>query len=467
MAVAQSPSAVPGRQPWLTPELAAIVATAILGLVLRAHELTQAPLITDNADELQFTWAGLNMITRGDAYTWSYYPAYPSTTPFRAFGNTYPLVHHWLDHPPLFSLVMGGWAWLLGDRGMLDVTADQIRVLPVLFSTVTIVLVYWLGRDLLGRLPALAGALLLATAPGAVLLGRQAEPESLQAVLLLASLIATLHLLRTRAAPPSRWLVAGLVAVALLSPLLKVTGVAIGGVCGVALAIGGRWRLGLALVLAAAAGVGLFALYGWAVDWTVFVKAWKVQTSNRVSVQSAYDFITWSSGANRRLEDGWWILGWIGVGAWLLARRGPRELLLAWPVVAYAATILVMAGERQAEQYGWYKVILYPEVYLAAGYLVWLAVAAPSLSRLGMVLVLGGATATNWWLGAGGKAWAPNPIYLTLILLAVLVPAAVAAWRPGIRSLLLARAVAVAAFALMLLGNATESLHLSELLFKL
>lgn len=444
-----------------------MVATAILGLVLRAHDLTRAPLITDNADELQFTWAGLNLLTKGDAYTWSYYPAYPYTTPFQAFGSTFPMVHHWLDHPPLFALVMGGWAWLLGDRNLLDVTAEQVRVLPVAFSTVTIVLIYWLGRDILGRLPALTGALLLATAPGAVLLGRQAEPESLQAVLLLAALIGTLHLLRDREGPASGWLVAGLVAIAVAAPLLKVTGVAIGGICGVALAVGGRWKLGLALVVAAAAGVGLFALYGWAVDWTVFVKAWKVQTSNRVSVQSAYDFITWSSGANRRLEDGWWVLGWIGVGAWLLARRGRRELLLAWPVAAYAATILVMAGERQSEQYGWYKVILYPEVYLAAGYLVWLAMVAPTLSRLAIVLVLGGAAATNWWLGSGGEAWAPNPIYLTAILLAILVPAAVAAWRPGDRPLQGARAAALAALALMLLGNVTESLHLGELLFKL
>ena len=138
-----------------------IAATAVLALVLRLHDMALAPLLTDNVDELQFTWAGMNLIEHGDAYTWSYYPAYANVGSFTAFETTFPMVHHWLDHPPLFSLVMGGWVYLLGDRAMTDVTADQIRFVPVVFSTIAVVLVYWLAREILGRLPALAGALLL------------------------------------------------------------------------------------------------------------------------------------------------------------------------------------------------------------------------------------------------------------------------------------------------------------------
>ena len=442
-----------------------VAGVAILGLFLRSHDLTRAPLLTDNGDELQFTWAGLNMIQTGDAYTWSYYPAYPGVTPFTAFGVTYPMVHHWLDHPPLFSLVMGGWVWLLGDRGMLDVTADQVRVLPVLFGTATIVLIYCLGRETLGRLPAIAGATLLATAPGAVLLSRQAEPESLQAVLLLGSLLATLRLVRGTG---GRGAVATILACSLTAPLLKVSGIAIGVICAVVLLVSGHWRAGALALAAAAVGVLIFIAYGWVVDWTIFVNAWKVQTGNRISVMSAYDFITWSSGVNRRLEDPWWILGWIGLGAWMATRRGDRELFLAWPVAAYAAAMLVMAGELQTQQYGWYKLIVYPEVYLAAGYLIWSALAAPTLSRLTVLLVLGGAAATNWWLGAGGRAWAPNPVLLAGLLGLVVVPAGVAAWRARDQHLqAAARWVATAAFLLLLAGNIAESMRLDELLFKL
>src|SRR5256885_508590 len=86
---------------------------------------------------------------------------------------------------PLPLLLMGGWAWLLGDRQLLDVSAEQVRVIPIVCSTATVYLVDRLGRRFLPWPAALAGAALLATAPAAVLLGRQAEPESLQAVLLL------------------------------------------------------------------------------------------------------------------------------------------------------------------------------------------------------------------------------------------------------------------------------------------
>lgn len=444
---------------WL---LAGVVA---LGLFLRAHDVTRAPLLTDNADELQFTWAGLNLIQTGDAYTWSYYPAYPEVTSFSAFGATYPMVHHWLDHPPLFSLVMGLWVWLLGDRNLQDVTADQIRAVPVFLSVVAMVLAYWLGREILGRLPALAGTALLATAPGAVLLSRQAEPESLQAVLLLASLLACLVLIRGGG---GRWATATILVCSLAAPLLKVSGVAVGVICGVVLFSSGRWRPAALALAAAIAGVLLFVAYGWLVDWSVFVRTWRIQTGNRISVMSAYDFITWSSGANRRLQDPWWILGWIGVGTIMASRRGLRELLLAWPVAAYAAAVLIMAGELQTQQYGWYKVIVYPQLYLAAGYLVWAGLAAPSLSRLTMLLVLGGAAATNWWLGSGGRSWVPSPVLLAALMGAVVVPAAVSAWRAGDRRILAgARAIAVTGFLLLLAGNVAESLRLDELLFRL
>src|SRR5215471_4596138 len=204
-----------GRLPrlgtWPALELLALASVTVLALVLRLYQVGDAPLFTDNLDEIQFTWAGLNLILHGDPITWSYYPGYPAYTAFSAFGTTVPVVHHWMDHPPLFSLLMGGWVWLLGVRDMTDFTATQVRIVPVVFSTLTIPLVHVLGRRFLSAPAAMAGALLLATAPGAVLLGREAEPESVQAVLLLVALLLALRTLDGRA---GAWTVAALLAIA-------------------------------------------------------------------------------------------------------------------------------------------------------------------------------------------------------------------------------------------------------------
>jgi hypothetical protein len=126
--------------------------------------------------------------------------------------------------------------------------------------------------------------------------------------------------------------------------------------------------------------------------------------------------------------------------------------------------MLVMAGESQLEQYGWYKVMVYPEIYLAAGWLAWEAVSRRSLGLLTLLLALGGATATNWWLGGIGRSWVPNPALLALLLLAVLVPAAVMLWRGSdVRVRAWARAAAFAALAVMLVGNAVESFYLDHI----
>jgi 4-amino-4-deoxy-L-arabinose transferase-like glycosyltransferase len=402
----------------------------------------------------------MGLIESGDPYTWSYFPGYLSYTRVDANGTNYPMVHHWMDHPPLFSYLMGGWVMLLGDRRLSDVKAWQVRILPILFAVVSVLLAYLLARRFVGRGPALIGAGLLATAPGAVLLSRQAEPEALQAVLLLAALLLTLRVAEARAGP---WTVAALLLCGVAAPLAKVSGVAVAGICGVILIAEGRLRLAAATLGAGAAGLALFAVYGAVVDWQLFVRILAMQAGNRLGVMSAFDFITAQTGVNRTLRDGWWILGWLALGLLALGRLKRRELYLVWPAAAYAVVMLLMAGARQIEQYGWYKVMVYPEIYVAAGWLAWRAVSQRSLGLLTLLLALGGATATNWWLGGIGRAWVPDPLLLVALLVVVLLPAALLLWRPSdSRVRTWARGSAFAALAVMLLGNAVESFFLAD-----
>jgi len=445
--------------------VAALVVVTVLALFLRFHQVGDAPLFTDNLDEIQFTWAGLNLILHGDAYTWSFAPGYPAYIPYTAFGVTVPTVHHWLDHPPLFSLLMGGWVWLLGVRDMTGFSAAQVRFLPVLFSTMTVPLTYFLGRRFLGPLAAISGAALLATTPGAILLGRQAEPESLQAVLLLVALLLSFRVVDGRSGV---WTELALLACCVVAPLLKVSGIAIACIIGVILVASGRWRLAAAVGCGGVVGLAIFAIYGAFIDWAQFLRAQSVHAGFRIGVMSAFDFISAPAGINRRLRDGWWLLGWIGLGLMAARNNWRRQLFGVWPAVAYAATMLVLAGERQVEQYGWYREIIYPEVYLGAGWVAAQVVRRQSLGLLGLTLVLGGATATNWWLGGPATAWVPNPAVLSLLIAMVLGPAALLAYRRN-RPLLRRWAVGVASVALllMLLGNLVESLWLDRIFIRL
>jgi hypothetical protein len=457
------------RLEWPRWEVAALLAITVVGAVLRFAGYGDAPLFTDNADEIQFSWAGLNLLAHGDAYTWSYFPAYPQPPDvLQAFGTAFPMVHHWMDHPPGFSLLMGAWLWVTGPHDMLTLTPERVRVLPVLFATSTIPLGYVAVRRALGTGAALFGAVLLATSPGAVLISRQAEPESLLAPLLLSASLLADHLGRPEERRDRRYantsqkpLVAGLLLVAAVSPTLKITGLAVGGIAATILLVHGRYRLAAAVAAATAAGGLVYPLYGWLVDWHLFLAVVHEQSLNRIGMMSGYQFITAPAGINRPLHDGWWLLGWIAVGSLLVyGRRSRAELLLAWPALAYALVIMLLAGEELTSRYGWYRLILMPQVLFAAGALAWRGVATPSLGRLAAVLLLGGATATNWWFAKPGAESVVNPVLGAVLIALVLGPAALTATPRFAQHRSVAQGLAGAAMGIIVLGNIAETLML-------
>ncbi|HEX6548269.1 MAG TPA: glycosyltransferase family 39 protein [Candidatus Dormibacteraeota bacterium] len=433
----------------------------LLGLLLRLTDYPLAPALMDNSDEVQFAWAGLNLIEHGDAYTWSYFPVYPHVGVVTAFGTSFPMVHHWLDHPPGFALLLGGFLWLTGERGMFAIDAAHIRVLPVLFSALTVPLIYLLLRRAAGAWPALVATALLATAPAAILFGREAEPESVMTPLLLVALLLADRL---AAGSDSRWRVVALFAICLVEPFFKVTGIAVAAIVGVNLLGAGRWRVAAVCLGAGVAGVAAYALYGWLVDWQLFLRVIAEQAANRKGILSGFEFITAPAGINRPLHDGWWALGWVGIGLLLfLGRRSRLPQLVAWPATAYALLVMVFAGQELTSHYGWYRIMALPLVYAAAGLLAWRAIESPAPARLAALLVLGGAAATNWWLAPPGGMWVANPVFLVVVLALLIVPSALLALPRFARYAGWARAGYALFFGVLLLGNISTSLRLAEL----
>lgn len=444
---------------WPRWEVITLAVITALGLALRAHDLTAAPLLLDNEDELQFAWAGLGLLLHGDAYTWSYFPAYPAHITLHLFGQTFPMVHQWMDHPPLYSLLVGGWAVLLGDRRLEQVTGDQVRVIPLLASSATVLLTALFARPILGRWPALIAAALLATAPAAVLLGRESEPESVQAVLLLLALIASWRLTHDTS---RRTLWLGIACVcAFLAPGMKISGLAVGGIVVVILLAERQLRPFWWVLGASVAGILVYPLYGALVNWNLFLEIVLSQSANRENVLTIFNFIAAPTGVNRSLHDGWWLLGWVGLGVLAVVGGRRRGWFLVWPAAAYALVMLVLAGSAQTAQYGWYKVIIYPEVYLGAAGLAWWAVRRSSVGAYALVLGLGGATATNWLFAGAGTGWAPDPLLLLVILAVLLAPAVFAAWSPAWRRR--AEWVMIGGGVAMLLANIGTSLILADI----
>ncbi|HEV1997939.1 MAG TPA: glycosyltransferase family 39 protein, partial [Candidatus Dormibacteraeota bacterium] len=314
---------------WEAPGLGAAMA---VGLVLRLNQYSLAPLPSDNQDELDWTWAGLGIITKGVPYGWSNLHVYTDRISVAANGTTFAVAHPFLDHPPLFSLMVGFAAWLQGARELSDATVAMVRPVPIALAILTLFLLYLLGRRIVGAPAAMAGTFLLATAPAAVLVQRQVEAESLLAPLLLLALISLQR--RLLGDVRARW-VATLLSCCVLAPLAKVSGVAVAGGAAAVLLGAGHWRMALATVVAGMVGLGGFFVYGLTYNADLFFRVVSEWEPRRYGVMGVYQFIaapSGPSGAVRHLRDGWWLLGWLAAGVLAARLRDRRQQLLLWPL---------------------------------------------------------------------------------------------------------------------------------------
>jgi 4-amino-4-deoxy-L-arabinose transferase-like glycosyltransferase len=403
--------------------MALIMAVALL---LRVHDYTAAPRPADNVDELAWAWAGLSLLQDHSPTAWSYLPAYSETFPIEEpdTGRALPGVHKWLDHPPVFALLIGGFAWLAGERQFEQVTDGVIRVPVIALSLLTLLLTYLLGRRLLGQLPAFVGATIFALAPGAVLGSREVESEALLAPLLLLALLILHRLLHEES---GRYESAALMAICGLAPLVKVPGAAVGAIVAVVLASRSRWAQAWMAAFATWLGLVVYVLYGFAIDWQQFLAVIQAQATRHAGLLSGYEFIISPAGFSDsvQLHDGWWLLGWLGLALLAVLRRPTRgDLLLAWPIVAFAVAIMLVADVNAAFRYGWYRFAIYPLVYLVAADFIVAAVLRPTLVRIAILLVIPVASATLATSPSGGAL--NPPVVLELAVLVVLFGACLA-----------------------------------------
>jgi uncharacterized membrane protein len=425
---------------------------------LRFHDYTLAPVLADNQDPLQFGWAGLTLITKHVPYSWEYFSAYKYEVYQYSNGQLYNITHPWLNHPPFFALLVGGWAYLLGARELGDVTMQVIRPVAIVLGLISMYLAYILGRRVLGSRATMVGLVLLAVSPGAVLLGREVETEALLAPMLLTALIL-MHRIHT--GEGARLEMGGLVALCLVMPLVKVSGVVVAGGLALVLIASGRWRLAVASVAAGAAGFGLFAAYGALYDFNLWLAVLAEWQTHRHGPMAGLEFITDNAGIGRAFRDGWWPLGLIGLGAIIIrGRSGPRPMLLATTVAVYAAGMAAIGDVLVQGRYAWYRIVLYPIIYIVAGYLVWSSVKRPSIPGLLLIVVLGGATA---FVMITGKLFTPNAYILAAVVTAGVLPAAIMLWRrQSLQWPRVAQAAAAAMILAVLAASAVESWNLAQ-----
>jgi hypothetical protein len=351
--------------PWeWAPTLAAVL--LLVGLVLRLHGYTSYPRFGANEDEIAWAWLGQSLWLHHWPASWSYLSEHLPITPMQTSTGVFlPWVSPWLDHPPLFGLIVGGAALLAGQDAPTSVGPEAIRLVPVLLTIVTGWLLYVLAARELGRATALVALAAFCLSPGMIDASRSVEAEWLLAPMLLAVLILASH----RGRLPT----AVLLALCVLAPLAKVTGVIVGPAAAVALITERRWLMAGLALLGAPVGIGLFAAYGAAVDWHQFVLVWQVQAARHSGLGAGPQFLF--SGDDGLwnfvpLGDPFWTIGMVGLAVMLLRRPFGTQARIPLAFAGYALLMTLTAGNEGAQYYDWYRFTVDPLCYIGVGDLV-------------------------------------------------------------------------------------------------
>ena len=388
--------------------LLVLLLAMILGTTLRAHGRLAAPKVGDTYDEYQEAWQGWSLVHLHAPIAWGFPPwqdAYRSHGKLGAmnfFGRQLMIVQPYLEHPPLFSLLVGISGTIAGAKTPFAVRLSAIRRVPLFLSLFFYPLLYAIARRLHGRHAAALACLVFALAPPFVLVMRFAKGDLLVALLALVSIWAGL---RYREEPDGTrekrvWLFVCAIAAG-LAPLAKELGIF--ALVLPALLLAPRRKVLAAIALrdhyhrlkpaihaSAIAFVTLllYPLYGAIVDWERFRVFLRIQGQTRLGRFDAGAafletlFLSWKNQQVTVFAGGW-ILLWLAA-LWSLRGRGR---LLATIALLYLATLVAAVDGRWL--YGWYELPLFAPLAACAGFFLWDTIERPDLARPLALLVLG------------------------------------------------------------------------------
>ena len=288
----------------------------------------------------------------------------------------------YFDHPPLNGLVVASWALLFGEHTFPKIELSVIRIVPILLSTLSSILVYLIAQRKFGFRTALWALLIYITVPIFVIQSRVVLAENLLTPLILL----TLYLYdRVRTHLDIRHVIV-LGVLAGLSLWTKEVGICVAiSVC--FLMIIDRVRFSLfssfmCVFLLFALG---YIVYGMYFDREVFWNIISMQSSRDIGPQTLLYILSTPIIINKIYYDGWYFLGFISLFASLLRRKEFESIIVH--ACVYFALLLVLLTQKG--EMGWYLLPLFPFMAITTGRFLVESLQTGNWYILGMILFVG------------------------------------------------------------------------------
>ncbi len=323
-----------------TWKFAPILLVLVLSLFLRAKGLGFFPYPNQTADEYHYLWTGLSLWNSGRSTTWSDLLAYDHHEAviglIHYYGVPYRIVSPSLDHPPLFSLLLGGFTYVIGTQGVrLPVTMDSGHAIwnvdlgkVRIFSLVLYTLAFLILFDLVRQIGSFSTTFLSLVFYGFIghiaIQGRLLVTENLSIIFFLLNLTI---FQRYHDGKCSR-VKFGLATIVLVTAAIitKLIGLSHAAAIVGLLLIYGKPRDIIYPVIGVFTGLGLFFLYGWMVSWELFWDLLKEHSRRFKGFLSVSFILSLQQIVHTRFFNFTLIIAWVALFIQLAGRHGPRML---------------------------------------------------------------------------------------------------------------------------------------------
>ncbi|MFH1354200.1 MAG: glycosyltransferase family 39 protein [bacterium] len=335
------------------------LALIVIAVLLRAGNL--GGFHPMDADEKSWLMVGVSLLNERVPSSWSLF----SHLGVAREAGCGQVMTPFLAHPPLFGLLIGGWARLTGQDDWCNFNWALIRVPMIIISVLTISVTYLLVKKLFGGRLALFTILAFVFFPSHIVTSRIVAAEHLVGLLLILGLYLFVLFETIETEYKRKMAGAGMVFLCVVSLLIKLSAIVIPATLVFLALYKRRWSLGVVLLGAALGSVLLLAGYGYYYSWDIFYNSMIAHHDRPQNFWNFWSLFTSLNIGNYGFYDPSIIVGLIGSLALAARKRSRKGIYIFAPLFIFSFLFLYVAP---FEAYGWYKYAVYPLIAVGLGY---------------------------------------------------------------------------------------------------
>ncbi|MDP3941121.1 MAG: glycosyltransferase family 39 protein [bacterium] len=325
----------------------------LLSIWMRLYHYTDFPQRGATSDEYTYSFLGTSLLTKGIPISWSSFKTYVHKQDLTIQGIYFPIVQPYFDHPPLYALTLGTFLVAFGQGDFSSQQLATIRLMPIILSTITGVLLFSLSKRLYGFSIAIVSLLLYSTVTIFVMNQRVSVAENQLALLFILAMY--LFSCWQKKLTQNRIVLLGMIAGAAF--LTKIMGASLFASLFFLLLhekVGRKGVFILSLVFTFFVLASL--LYANYYDWQLFWAVQGMQSGRDIGPESLRMLLFQPVIVNKVYFDGWYSLGLITF--LYLAQDFKKHALLIVPSAMYF--LFLISSLTREGQSGWYMIPLFP-----------------------------------------------------------------------------------------------------------